>query len=153
MFNTRAHSPPYHSRSPSARSAHDYSPSQPSPRNIHQLVPSRSYPSWAESKSTAPCSPPTQPLPNPQPLPDPHPSRRYDPRNDDRDPRELGITTQWIPAQIFVAALRLTTLPGERTKRHSPSPPASFLRQEISEPAPLFPPGHADAIQPWPRSL
>jgi len=49
----------------------------------HQSVPSRSYPSpWAENEPAAPRSPPTQPLPEP-------PSRRYDPRNDGRDPREL----------------------------------------------------------------
>lgn len=84
MFATRAHSPPYRGHSPGPRSARDYSPPQPSPRNSHQSVPGRSYPSlWAENKPVASRSPPTQPLP------EPHPSRRYDPRNDGRDPREL----------------------------------------------------------------
>ena len=84
MFATRGHSPPYRGHSPGPRSARDYSPPQPSPRNAHQSVPSRSYPSpWAENKPAVPRSPPTQPLP------EPHPSRRYDPRNDGRDPREL----------------------------------------------------------------
>ena len=84
MFATRGHSPPYRGHSPGPRSARDYSPPQPSPRNTHQSVPNRSYPSpWAENKPAAPRSPPSQPLP------EPHPSRRYDPRNDGRDPREL----------------------------------------------------------------
>jgi len=135
MFATRAHSPPYHGHSPAPRSVRDYSPPQPSPRNSHQSVPSRSYPSlWTENKPAVPRSPPTQPLPEPQP------SRRYDPRNDGRDPRELR---DYDP---------MDTRPDLRSRppshhgspesvrntlRHPPPPPPAYSKRS---PSPHLPP-------------
>ncbi|KAF9652054.1 TPR-like protein [Thelephora ganbajun] len=122
MFATRAHSPPYRGHSPGPRSARDYSPPQPSPRNAHQSVPGRSYPSpWTESKPAAPRSPPTQPLP------EPHPSRRYDPRNDGRDPRELR---DYDP---------MDTRPDLRSRPPSHHGSPESVRNTLRQPPPLPP--------------
>jgi hypothetical protein len=81
MLSTRAYSPPYRSHSSGPRSARDYSPPQLSPRNIHQ---------WSPARLTLPPGPGVN-LPlfsSYSTSPHPPPSRRCDPSNDGRGPRE-----------------------------------------------------------------